>query len=108
MTYIVTESCINCRYTDCVDVCPVDCFHQGPNFLVINPETCIDCGVCVDECPVNAIVEASVATPEQQPYIALNAERAQQWPVISEKTTPLPEAEKWSKVKDKFAQLETA
>lgn len=108
MTYVVTEPCINCRYTDCVDVCPVDCFHQGPNFLAINPVTCIDCGVCVDECPVNAILEESQVPPEQQHYIALNAERANEWPVISEKIAPMPSADDWAKVKGKFAQLVTA
>jgi ferredoxin len=107
MTYVVTESCINCRYTDCVEICPVDCFHEGPNFLVINPETCIDCGVCVPECPVDAIVEESQLSPEQHHYIALNAERAQVWPVILEKAAPLPEAEKWASVKEKFALLES-
>lgn len=105
MTYIVTEPCINCRYTDCVEVCPVDCFHQGPNFLVINPEICIDCGVCVPECPVDAIKEESAVPDSMKHYIALNAERAQEWPVISQKSEPLPEAEKWSKVEEKFAQL---
>ncbi len=107
MAFIVTESCINCRYTDCVDVCPVDCFHQGPNFLVINPETCIDCAVCVDECPVSAICDAAQVPPDQQHFIALNAERAKQWPVIVAKLTPLPEAERWAKVKEKFAHLES-
>ena len=106
MTYVVTESCVNCRYTDCVEVCPVDCFHCGPNTLVINPETCIDCGVCVDECPVNAIVEESLVPPEQSHCVAFNAERAKVWPVISEKIAPLPEAEKWANVKKKFALLE--
>lgn len=106
MTFVVTEPCINCRYTDCIEVCPVDCFHQGPNFVVINPEVCIDCGVCVPECPVDAIKEESTVPASMQHYIALNAERAREWPVISEKTAPLPEAEKWSKVEEKFAQLE--
>lgn len=108
MTFVVTDPCINCRYTDCVEVCPVDCFHQGPNFLVINPETCIDCGVCVDECPVNAILEESQVPPEQHHYIALNAQRAAEWPVISQKTEPLAEADKWASIPDKFAELEGA
>jgi ferredoxin len=107
MTFIVTEACINCRYTDCVDVCPTDCFHEGPNFLVIDPEACIDCAACVDECPVNAIYDVADVPSEQQHYIALNAERAKQWPLINKKSAPLPEAEKWSKVKEKFAQLES-
>lgn len=107
MAYIVTESCINCRYTDCVDVCPTDCFHQGQNFLVIDPEACIDCAACVDECSVSAICAEPQVPPDQQHFIVLNAERAKQWPLINKKLTPLPEAEKWSKVKEKFAQLES-
>ena len=107
MSYVVTESCIQCKYTDCVEICPVDCFHEGPNFLVIYPEVCIDCGVCEPECPVNAIVEESQLTGEQRHFAELNVRYARQWPLITGKTDPLPEAEHWSTVPDKFAQLKT-
>ncbi len=96
MTHVVTEACIRCKYTDCVAVCPVDCFHEGPNFIVIDPEGCIDCGVCIPECPVEAIVEEADLRPEQLPYLALNAELAAQWPVISAPQPPLPDADDWA------------
>lgn len=79
MAYVVTEPCIKCKYTDCVTVCPVDCFKEGPNFLVIDPDECIDCGVCVPECPIDAIVADSDISADQHPYIALNAELAKVW-----------------------------
>ena len=82
MTFVVTEQCIKCKYTDCVDVCPVDCFHEGPNFIVIDPEICIDCALCVPECPVDAIYEESDLPENMTDYIALNAELATKWPVI--------------------------
>ena len=96
MTHVVTSACIQCKYTDCVAVCPVDCFHEGPNFLVINPDGCIDCGVCIAECPVDAIVEEADLLPEQQEFLALNAELAQQWPVITASREPLPDADAWA------------
>lgn len=106
MTYVVTDSCIKCKYTDCVDVCPVDCFHEGPNFLVIDPDECIDCTLCVPECPVEAIfAEDDVPTP-QQSFIALNAELAKVWPVIIERKAALPDADDWAKVSDKLDKLE--
>lgn len=108
MAYIVTEACVNCRYTDCVDVCPVDCFHQGPNFLVIDPEVCIDCTLCVDECPVNAICEASEVPEEQAHFVELNARYARLWPVITDKTEPLPTAEAWSTISGKRHELKEA
>ena len=76
MTHVVTESCIKCRYTDCVDVCPVDCFREGPNFLAIDPDECIDCAVCVAECPVNAIYAEEDVPGDQQHFTELNAELA--------------------------------
>src|SRR4030066_386727 len=85
MTYVVTESCIRCKYTDCVEVCPVDCFHEGPNFLVIDPDECIDCTLCVPECPVNAIYAEDDLPEDQRQFIALNAELARTWPVLTEK-----------------------
>ncbi len=105
MTYVVTESCINCKHTDCVDVCPVDAFREGPNFLVIDPNECIDCNLCVAECPVEAIFPEADVPSGQESYVALNAELAAIWPPIVEKKEALPEAERWAKVKGKLAQL---
>lgn len=102
MTHVVTEACIRCMYTDCVDVCPVDCFKGGPNFLVIDPDECIDCAVCVAECPVNAIFAEEDVPADQQHFIALNAELAPDWPTISKTRGPLPDAEEW---KDKTGKL---
>jgi len=93
MAYIVTENCVACKYTDCVDVCPVDCFHEGPNFLVIDPEECIDCTLCVAECPAEAIFAEDDVPADQQHCIALNAELAKNWPVLAEKKAPLPDAD---------------
>jgi len=105
MTFIVTESCIRCKYTDCVSVCPVDCFHEGPNFLVIDPELCIDCAVCVPECPVEAIF-ADVDLPKAQVIFAeINAQYASHWPVIAKAQDPMPEAENWANVPDKRQHL---
>ncbi|WP_424192040.1 ferredoxin FdxA [Ampullimonas aquatilis] len=106
MTHVVTESCIRCRYTDCVDVCPVDCFREGPNFLVIDPDECIDCAVCVAECPVNAIYAEDDVPGDQQQFIALNVELTPNWPSITKTKEPLPEAEQWKDVKDKLQYLE--
>ena len=106
MTYVVTEACIRCKYTDCVDVCPVDCFHEGPNFLVIDPDECIDCSLCVPECPVEAIYAEDDVPDDQRRYIALNAELAKGWPVIIERKDSLPDAEEWATVKDKHDKLE--
>jgi ferredoxin len=108
MTFVVTEACIRCKYTDCVSVCPVDCFHEGPNFLVIDPAECIDCAVCVPECPVSAIVADADVPAAQQPFIELNARLAAQWPVISSAREPLPDAEHWAGVSAKLDQLKTA
>jgi ferredoxin len=106
MTYVVTESCIRCKYTDCVDVCPVDCFREGPNFLVIDPDECIDCTLCVAECPVEAIFAEDDVPPDQQPFTALNAELAKLWkPIIERKPGP-PDADDWKDVKDKLKFLE--
>ncbi len=96
MTFVVTEQCIKCKFTDCVDVCPVDCFHEGPNFIVIDPEVCIDCALCVPECPVDAIYEEGELPDNMREYIELNAELAKTWPVISESKEPLPDAEDWA------------
>ena len=94
MTFVVTDNCIRCKYTDCVDVCPVDCFHEGPNFLVIDPDECIDCTLCEPECPAEAIFAEDEVPEGQEVFIQLNAELAKEWPVISQKKDPLPDAEK--------------
>jgi ferredoxin len=106
MTYVVTESCIKCKYTDCVDVCPVDCFREGPNMLVIDPDECIDCTLCVAECPVDAIFAEVDVPVDQRPYIAVNAELAKAWPAITEKKDAPADADEWAKVKDKKDLLE--
>jgi ferredoxin len=106
MTYVVTESCIKCKYTDCVDVCPVDCFREGPNFLVIDPEECIDCTLCVPECPVDAIFAEDDVPADQTHFVALNAELSQQWKPIVERKDALPDADDWAKRKGKLDQLE--
>jgi ferredoxin len=106
MTFVVTESCIRCKYTDCVEVCPVDCFYEGPNFLVINPDECIDCALCEPECPVNAIVSEDDLTDEQQHFMQLNAELAETWPNITVKKDGPPDAKEWEEVKDKLQYLQ--
>lgn len=107
MTYVVTESCIKCKYTDCVSVCPVDCFYEGPNFLVINPDECIDCAVCVPECPVNAIVPDTDTTTQDLDYwIELNSTLSKSYTSITRKKDPLPEAEQFKDIKDKKHLLE--
>ena len=106
MAYVVTEPCIKCKFTDCVDVCPVDCFREGPNFLVIDPDECIDCTLCVAECPVEAIYAEDDVPANQVQFIALNAELAGLWKPIIERKDALPDADEWSKVKDKLDQLE--
>lgn len=106
MTYVVTENCIRCKYTDCVEVCPVDCFHEGPNFLVIDPDECIDCTLCVPECPVNAIFAEDDLPEDQKQFIAINAELAKKWPVLTEKKDALPDAAEWENKPGKLKYLE--
>jgi len=106
MTHVVTESCIKCKHTDCVDVCPVDCFREGPNFLVIEPDECIDCAVCIPECPVNAIFAEEDVPADQKQFIALNVELARGWPVITEKKDALPDADEWADKPGKLQHLE--
>jgi ferredoxin len=93
MPHIVLESCIRCRYTDCVDVCPVDCFREGPNMLVIDPDECIDCAVCIPECPVEAIKAEEDVPADQQKFVALNAELAKTWPSITRTKPALTDAD---------------
>jgi ferredoxin len=106
MTYVVTETCIKCKYTDCVDVCPVDCFREGPNMLVIDPDECIDCTLCVPECPVEAIFAEDDVPDAQKEFTALNAELSKLWkPIIERKPAP-GDADEWAKIKDKKKFLE--
>ncbi len=106
MTYVVTENCIKCKYTDCVEVCPVDCFREGPNFLVIDPDECIDCTLCVPECPVGAIFSEDELPEDQRAFLTINAELSRQWPPILEKKDPPADAAQWDGVKGKRAHLE--
>ncbi len=107
MTHIVSESCIRCKYTDCVDVCPVDCFREGPNMLVIDPDECIDCAVCIPECPVNAIYAEEDVPADQISFIKLNVElsRAAGWKSITKRKEPLPDADEWKDKTGKLAEL---
>jgi len=98
MTYVVTESCIKCKYTDCVNVCPVDCFKVGSNFLVIDPDECIDCAVCVPECPVDAIYAEEDLPEDQLEFVQINRDLALIWPTITKSIAPLEDAEHWSTV----------
>ncbi|HLD13551.1 MAG TPA: ferredoxin FdxA [Burkholderiales bacterium] len=106
MAYVVTENCIKCKYTDCVEVCPVDCFHEGPNILVIDPDECIDCTLCVAECPVNAIFAEDDLPENQKQFTQINAELAKKWPVIVEKKPGPDDAAQWENVPDKLKYLE--
>ena len=107
MTHVVSESCIQCKYTDCVDVCPVDCFREGPNFLTIDPDECIDCAVCIPECPVHAIFAEEDLPADQQHMIQLNAELAvlPGWKSITKRKTPMPDADAWKDKTGKLAHL---
>ena len=106
MTHVVTENCIKCKYTDCVEVCPVDCFHEGPNFLVIDPEECIDCTLCIAECPVGAIFPEDDVPAGQEHFLQINAELAPLWPVIAAKIPAPGDAKDWDGVPDKLPLLE--
>lgn len=106
MAYVVCDNCIKCKYTDCVVVCPVDCFREGPNFLAIDPDECIDCALCVPECPANAIYPAHEVPADQQSFVALNGELAGQWPRITVKKAPPADADQWRDVPHKLQYLE--
>lgn len=103
MTYVVMENCIQCKYTDCVEVCPVDCFYEGENFLVINPDECIDCGVCEPECPAEAIKPDT--EPDTEQWIELNKKYAEVWPNITSQRDPLPNADDVNGKAGKLAEL---
>ena len=100
MTYVVIEACIKCKLMDCIEVCPVDCFYEGENMLAIHPDECIDCGVCEPECPVEAIIPDTESGLEK--WLELNAKYAEEWPNITRKGTPPPDADEWREVADKF------
>lgn len=106
MTFVVTEQCIRCKYTDCVEVCPVDCFYEGPNFLVINPDECIDCALCVPECPVNAIYSEDDLPEKFLNYTEINKELAEKWPNLTRRKEPPVDADQWANVDDKLKFLE--
>ena len=106
MTFVVVESCIKCKLTDCVEVCPVDCFHEGPNMLVIDPDECIDCTLCEPECPVEAIKSEDDLTDDEQHFLALNTELSTVWPVLSEMKDPPPDSDEWRDKTDKMQYLE--
>jgi ferredoxin len=106
MTFVVTEQCIKCKYTDCVEVCPVDCFYEGPNFLAINPDECIDCALCVPECPVNAIYSEDDLPGHYQSYLQLNKELAEKWPNITRMKAAPPDADEWANRPNKIEYLE--
>jgi len=103
MPYVVTEQCIKCKYTDCVEVCPVDCFYEGATMLVIHPDECIDCGVCEPECPPEAIVPDT--EPVAEHWLGLNREYAAKWPTITRRKDPLPEADSYKGAPDKFEKF---
>ena len=106
MTYVVLDNCIKCKHTDCVEVCPVDCFYEGPNFLVIDPEECIDCALCEPECPIEAIVPEDEIPEGQEVFLELNAELAKIWPVITEMKDSPADADEWNGVENKLQYLE--
>ena len=106
MTFVVGEACIKCKLTDCVEVCPVDCFYEGPNMLVIHPDECIDCALCVPECPVEAIYSEDELPENQQDFLELNQRLAESWPNITEQQDPPPDADDWREIKDKRHLLE--
>jgi ferredoxin len=108
MTFVVTEACIKCKHTDCVDVCPVDCFHEGLNFLVINPDQCIDCNLCVPVCPVDAIYPDDELPEAFHHYLEKNETLSKKWPVITHQKEPLKDADYWATIQDKAHLLDTS
>lgn len=106
MAYVVAEPCIKCKYTDCVEVCPVNCFYEGTNFLVIHPEECIDCGACEPVCPTKAIFPEADLPQKWQEFTALNAELATKWPNIAQKGVALPDADSFKEQEGKRPHLD--
>lgn len=105
MTYVVNEQCIKCKHMDCINNCPTDCFREGENMLVIYPPDCIDCGVCVSDCPVDAITgpvyENDDLSVNERYWLELNTRYSIIWPEITERGEPPADAEKWKDVADK-------
>ena len=106
MTFVVVDNCIKCKYTDCVEVCPVDCFREGPNMLVIDPDECIDCNLCVPECPVNAIYAEDDLPDDKKTFLDLNKRLAKQWPMITTMKPAPADADQWKDSPDKLQYLE--
>lgn len=106
MAFVITENCIKCKYTDCVEVCPVNCFYEGPNMLVINPDECIDCALCEPECPVNAIMSSDDVPAEQEAFLKINDEMSKVWPNISQKKDAPEDADQWKDIPNKTQYLE--
>ena len=104
MTFIVTDKCIKCKYTDCVEVCPVDCFYEGENMLVFNPDECIDCGVCEPECPIEAIKSDEELLAGEEKWLDINTKFSALWPNITEQKEPMEDAGGWAE-KDNKGEL---
>ncbi|MBA4249414.1 MAG: ferredoxin [Candidatus Puniceispirillum sp.] len=104
MTHVITDKCIRCKYQDCVVYCPVECFHEGVNMLVINPDVCIDCGVCIEDCPVGAIIPDT--DPQADQWVELNKEYSLKWPIITVKGIPPQDAAEWDDVENKLPFLD--
>lgn len=105
VAHVVTENCIKCKHTDCVEVCPVDCFHEGPNMLVIDPDERINCTLCIEECPVAAIFAEEDVPPGQEHFLVLNRHLARRWPVLAGKIPAPADAEQWDGVPEKICLL---
>ncbi|MCP4355571.1 MAG: DUF3470 domain-containing protein [Proteobacteria bacterium] len=106
MTFVVTENCIKCKYTDCVEECPVGAFHEGSNMVVINPEVCIECGICATVCPIQAIKADEELETEEEQFLEINAELSREWPEITVSKEPMEDAEEWIDVENKLAMLD--
>ena len=106
MTYVITENCIKRKYTDCVEVCPVDCFHEGPNFLVIDPDECIDCSLCEPECPINAIISDEDITNDNKEFLEINKRLSKKWPILTDIKDAPDDAKDWEGKKGKLSLLE--
>ena len=106
MAYVVTQDCIKCKYTDCVEVCPVDCFYEGENFLVINPDECIDCSLCEPECPINAIISDEEVTDDNRHFLEINERLSKKWPILTEIKAAPDDAKEWEDKTGKLDLLE--